>query len=258
MYEDILVAILAKDKAHVLPFYLGCLLKQTYPKKRLHLYIRTNDNIDNTVDILNEFVNEHGYKYGSIYFNSASIQPDLMNYGQHQWNSDRFKILGKIRQDSVEYARRIFAHYFVADCDNFVGPTTIEDLYTVRGLGVVSPMLKSTSLYSNYHVDVDENGYFKDHPQYLQIYNNEIKGCTEVKVIHCTYFIHNKHLASVVYDDSSYRYEYVIFSDSMRKRNIPQYIDNRKLYGFLTFVESSETFEKECEDGWKITFPTFF
>ena len=46
--ETIVVAILAKDKAHCLPFYLQCIYNQTFPKKKTHLYIRTNDNNDNT------------------------------------------------------------------------------------------------------------------------------------------------------------------------------------------------------------------
>ena len=33
-------------------------------------------------------------------------------------------------------------------------------------------------------------------------------------------------------------YEYAIFSDVLRKNNIPRYIDNRENYGFLTFDEN--------------------
>ena len=43
--------ILARDKATTLPRFLNCLLNQTYPKKLIHLYIKTNDNIDARVII---------------------------------------------------------------------------------------------------------------------------------------------------------------------------------------------------------------
>ena len=45
------------------------------------------------------------------------------------------------------------------------------------------------------------------------------------------------------YDDNSYRYEYVIFSDVLRKQKIPQYIDNRKDYGRISFAVTKEEFE---------------
>jgi len=42
------------------------------------------------------------------------------------------------------------------------------------------------------------------------------------------------------YTDESDRYEYVIFSDSARKAGIPQYLDNRQVYGYIAFGEGSE------------------
>ena len=43
-----------------------------------------------------------------------------------------------------------------------------------------------------------------------------------------------------MYDDNSYRYEYVIFSDLARKQNVAQYLDNREFYGYITFAETKE------------------
>ena len=69
----------------------------------------------------------------------------------------------------------------------------------------------------------------------------------EVPVVHCTYFVKNEVLPSVVYDDNSGRYEYVIFSDSLRKAGIPQYIDNRLDYGLLTFCRNAEDFNNDLQ-----------
>ena len=46
--EFVTIAILAKDKAHTLPLYLACIEAQTWPKKNTYLYIRTNNNNDET------------------------------------------------------------------------------------------------------------------------------------------------------------------------------------------------------------------
>jgi hypothetical protein len=247
---DIVIAILAKNKGHCLPLYLKCIYNQIYDKKKLHLYIRTNDNTDNTKEVLDNFINDHGEEYASVYYNNNSISEELKKYDSHEWNSFRFKILGEIRQKSIDYAIKLGAHYFIADCDNYIVPDTLLKMYELRELGIVSPMLESLTAYSNYHYDVDVNGYYKDHENYGKIRNKEINGIFNVKVVHCTYFIGEKFLKDVNYDDNTMRYEYVIFSDTLRKKNISQYIDNRFFYGFLDFNTNEKDF-KICLLGIK-------
>jgi len=237
-YRDpIVVAILAKNKAYSLPIYLDCLLRQTYPKSLLHLYIRTNDNTDTTVPILKAFLEDHGSKYASIFYDDSSISESLKDYKNHEWNAHRFKILGKIRQDSVTYASQKGAHYMVIDCDNFIVPQTFQTLLENAHNGVIAPMLITDTNYSNFHYDIDKNGYYKDHAMYKPVLSRTVKGLIEVPVVHCTYMIHNRYLKDVVYDDESYRYEYVIFSNGLRTRRVPQILDNRTFYGVVEFSE---------------------
>lgn len=225
--------ILARDKERTLPQYLNCLLNQTYPKLNIHLYIKTNDNADTTCDILKQFIKDHGESYASVFYCDADIKHDMTRH--HEWNTDRFKILGKIRQDSIDYALNLKADYFVADCDNFIEPCTLDEMMKIRTLGIISPMLVSSTLYSNYHVKVDDHGYFAGSDNYTPIYFKELKGCIEVAVVHCTYFINHETLTHISYDDDSCKHEYVIFSKVLRDKKIPQYIDNRTYYGYLTF-----------------------
>jgi len=258
----IVLAILAKDKEAVLPFYLNCIYNQTYNKKYIHLYIRTNDNTDNTELILNEFIEKYGKEYASVYFDNKSISESLKKYSNHDWDSFRFNILGKIRQDSIDYALRLKAHYFVVDCDNFIIPTTIEKIFKNKDIGVISPMLRTgfnenvkysknitgnNSDYSNYHYSVTENGHYTINNNYWSILNNDITGIIRVCCVHCLYLIPYKYLSLVNYIDNSGRYEYVIFSETLRKNNIPQYIDNTHKYGYLTFTEDKEEFIKEYD-----------
>jgi hypothetical protein len=259
---NILIAILAKDKEFCLPIYLDCLYKQTYPRSKIHLYIRTNDNKDNTTDILKQFIKDHGTEYASVFFDESSISQSLKEFGHHEWNSQRTKILGKIRQDSIDYAKKLNAHYFVADCDNFIVPNTIAELSKNSENGVIAPMLNSNRggdvAYSNYHYDIDKNGYLKKHELYTKVLYRNIKGLIEVPVVHCSYFINVKFLNDIVYDDESHRYEYVIFSHFLRKKNIPQLLDNRIFYGIIEFSESSEQLKGQLETVWKSYYPSKF
>lgn len=261
--HDVLIAILAKDKSICLPFYLTCLVNQTHDKKKIHIYIRTNDNTDNTSDILTKFIDENKDEYASIYYDDTSVSESLKQYKNHEWNSDRFTILGKIRQDSIDYAIKLGVNYFTADCDNYIVPSTIERLLKNKHLGVIAPMLKMypfksphsdnkyiNKYYSNFHYDVDENGYYKRHDNYYKVVDEELVGIISVKCVHCAYFIPTAALQYCSYSDTTKRHEYVIFSDSLRKNNIKQYIDNTLPYGFLTFAETTGHYELEYE-YWK-------
>lgn len=60
----VVVAILAKNKTHCLPRYLGCLERQTWPRANTIVYIRTNDNTDDTEHVLQIWIESH--KWGPL------------------------------------------------------------------------------------------------------------------------------------------------------------------------------------------------
>ena len=243
MSEDlVVVAILVKDKAHCLPFYLSLLEAQSYPKEKMALWIRSNNNNDNSIEIIEDWLKKVSINYHSVFKDYSDVIQPVQKYGQHEWPEERLKVLGKIRQESIDYAIGLGAHYFVADADNFIKKGVVETLLKT-GLPAVAPLLRNElhgRLYANYHFKIDPNGYYQDHPLYCSVLFHEIKGLIEVPVIHCTYFLRNEILPFVKYEDSTSRYEYVIFSDSLRKSNIKQYIDNRNDYGVLSFAENKE------------------
>ncbi len=244
--EYVTIAILAKDKAHTLPMYLRCLEEQTWPAENTYLYIRTNNNTDNTAQVLRDWIDRVGNRYAKIYFDDSDVDVNVEQFGQHEWNYTRFKVLGDIRQASVDWAYEHNSHYFVADCDNLIFPETIESMFQTN-LPIVAPLLRcySQKYYSNYHDIVDANGYYTPSVLYYDILDQKVMGIIEVDVVHCTYFIRHEVLDKMSYDDESARYEYVIFSDNARKHNIPQYIDNRTVYGYVSFAENDEEFKDE-------------
>jgi hypothetical protein len=241
--EFVTIAILAKDKAHVLPLYLNLIENQTYPASKIKLYIRTNNNNDHTAVLLEQWIEKVRDRYSEIHYDSSDVIEPVHEYSPHDWNSVRLQVLTRLRQESVEWARARGTHYFVVDCDNFIVPETLEVLLNT-GLPVIGPLLKIAddplSNYSNYHFVTDENGYYKHSSLYFEILYQTIRGLIEVEVIHCTYLVRNEVLDFASYIDGSGRYDYVIFSDTLRKSGISQYIDNRRYYGKLTFCDTEE------------------
>jgi hypothetical protein len=241
----ITIAILAKSKAHCLPMFLRCIERQTWPKAQTYIYIRTNDNTDDTAEILREWMDRLRPHYAGFYFNDTSVTTSLKAFRQHEWNMQRFKVLGAIRQDSLAWAWERRSHYFVVDVDNFIQPFTLKRLVSTN-LPIIAPMLRTGgTLYSNYHSAVDDNGYFLSHPTYLPILNRHIRGIIEQPVVHCTYLVNYDVLRDMLYDDDSMRYEYVIFSHHARQKQIPQYLDNRYEYGRITFAENATELSSE-------------
>lgn len=238
--NNILIAILAKEKNHVLPEYLACIESQTYPKSLIHLWIRTNNNKDDTAITLKRWVNRVGSKYASVHFDDSNVSTRVEDYGQHEWNAPRLNVLCAIRNESIEAAKKLNAHFFIADCDNFIAPHTLQKLADT-GLPAVAPFLTCKgSGYSNYHHCADGDGYFKNCAEYGSI--QTVPALHEVDVIHCTYFIRNSTLPFSRYVDGTGRYDYVILSHGLRQSNQQQYLDTREVYGCLTFAESRAEF----------------
>lgn len=241
--DRVTVAILAKNMAVCLPLYLLMIEEQTFPKAQTLLYVRTNNNSDNTREILEEWIARVKSQYAEVYFNSEDVKDDSSAVSNHEWTSARFTTLGRIRQASVDFANERGTHYFVSDCDNFPRRDAISTLLETN-LPVVGPILRCMEdcrkFYSNYHHKTDQWGYLKPTDSYSTILHQTVTGLIEVDVIHCTYFIRKDILRHVCYQDSTSNHEYVIFSRTLREKNIQQYIDTRGKPGFITFATTPE------------------
>jgi len=233
--RDVVIAMLAKDKEVTLPLFLQCLAAQTFPKDRIHLYIRANDCVDATNDVLQAWVEQHGALYKSVTADYSDIG-GLRQYKNHEWNDHRFSVLAQIRQESVAFAQRLECDYFVVDLDNFIIPDTLQNMYDAR-LPVVAPLLRGVhTVYANYHFSTDDNGYYFGCREYYDVLDGKVRGFIAVNVVHCAYLIRYEALEHVCYDDGSKRFEYVMFSDRLRERGVGQYLDNRQIYGLVAFL----------------------
>ncbi|MCX7383614.1 MAG: glycosyltransferase family 2 protein [Alphaproteobacteria bacterium] len=243
----VLLAILAKQKAGHLQFFLRCIEALDYPPERIALYVRTNNNTDDTADILADWLATVGTRYAGVVFDRSDVAERVQDFAVHEWNAQRFSVLGRIRQESMQAALEHGCDfYFVADVDNFVRPHTLRRLVSLD-LPIVAPFLKCTqltSLYANYHEAVDGDGYLRSTDAYLWLFNQQVRGINEVALVHCTYLVRADAIPRLRYSDGSGRHEYVVFADSARRAGIAQYLDNRDIYGYVTFDEDSVAAER--------------
>ena len=270
-------AVLAKDAESTLSLYLDCLYQQDYDKSLITIYFRTNDNSDNTEQIIEKFISNHGHEYGKIIFDSSSVDARLKDFDNHEWNPLRFAILGSIRNKSLELALESDCDfYFVSDVDNFIIPQTLSSLVGLN-LEIVAPLLHnarsteakeqglgSGDAYSNFHCDIDEIGAYRHSQNYLPILNRDIIGIHLVPLVHCTYLVRRNIIPHLDYLLNSSNYEYRNFSISAVNNSIHQYLDNRKVYGYLSLLDDAETSREKLpslswysEVGSKISFKVF-
>ena len=238
--KDITIALLVKQKAAILPSWLEMIEALDYPKERINLFVRTNNNTDNTTAILRQWVSKVQGAYRQIHFDDSDASVEVEKYGVHEWNAQRFALLAAIRDSSIAWARGVDSDYFVVDCDNYLVPDTLRRLQAWN-VPVVAPLLHCVDPeqpgYSNYHSLITPTGYYVEHENYYNFLAGRIRGCIEMPVVHCTYYIKGEYLPQISYHDGSEDYEYVIFSRNLRAKGIPQYLDNTKLYGYLTLRE---------------------
>jgi hypothetical protein len=241
----VLLAVHSKDSSGLLDLYIKCVENLDYPKNRIHLYIRTNNNKDNTSEILLNWANKCRGIYADVEIDTSNVEQNIEKYDRHEWNAERFSVLGKIRQASLKRTLETDCDfYFVIDSDNYILPHTLRNLVDLN-LPIVAPLLRKIlpngfeDPYANLHYACDDNGYYKNHPMYDLVINRTVKGIFEVSVVHCTYLIRRSEIEKLTYCDGTSHYEYVIFSNSARKNGIKQYIDNRTPYGGVIFESDS-------------------
>ena len=238
----VFVAILAKQKEKMLPAWLKSLEQWDYPKDKMILYVRSNNNTDNTEQILKDWLETNRKWYRFVVEDYENLEVPVQNFDVHEWNPTRFKALGAIRERSLEGAWHAEADfYWVVDVDNFVKPHVLSKMVS-HNLPVVAPMLRMADpeqpAYSNFHLLANVRGYYLDDMRYYQVLKQEIKGLIICDVVHCTYLIRKDVYEDVIYLDGTDDYEYVIFSRNLRQKNIPQYLDNTEVYGWLSTREN--------------------
>jgi len=186
---------------------LAGLLKQTANKQAIHIVLLS------TIDV-SEF---------------TTFQ--LLN--QREYASLTYYVGDRPYEHLLDTAIKMGSSMMIMQANHLLESHTLQTLLDSRDKGVIAPMLLSKTRYSNYHAKVDANGYCLDDPMYDDLLYKRVKGQIAVPVVNGIYFVHHTLLGSISYTDGTKRDSYVIMSDMLRKKGIPQYLDNRREYGTI-------------------------
>ncbi|XP_047115562.1 glycosyltransferase 25 family member [Schistocerca piceifrons] len=247
----VVIAILVRNKAHTLPYFLTLLERLEYPKDRISLWIRSDHNEDSSLEILKKWLTTVENDYHSISAELLSSPPDRLP-GENSsvaWSKQRFTHVIQLREEALMVARYVWADYvWFLDCDVFLtNPNTLQ-LLVQENLTVAAPMLRSDGMYSNFWAGMTEEYYYQRTEDYQPILYRERTGCFSVPMVNSATLINLKRTASTkltfvqnkipAYDGP---YDDIItFAIGANKSGIPLHICNTEPFGYISIPLGDE------------------
>ncbi|KRF98362.1 uncharacterized protein Dwil_GK27803 [Drosophila willistoni] len=269
LLPTVLVTLLVRNKAHVLPMFLSYLAQLDYPKDRIAIWVRCDHSSDNSIEILQEWLEHTADFYHSV--NYALDNDETKGQSHHNetspydWPVSRFKHVIALKEEAFEYARDIWADFvFFLDSDVMLTEKqTLKSLIGLR-LPIVAPMLLSEGLYSNFWCGMTEDYYYQRTDEYKEIYQVKKLGVFQVPMIHTAVMVdmNYKRTRNLTFDrvrlqemqknrGQSPIYEgpaddIIVFAISANSSGIPLHVSNELAFGYvLQPLEPSDTLEQD-------------
>ena len=260
-WPTVMVALFVRNKGHLLKNTLALLQKQDYPKDRISLYIRSDHNEDNTIDILEHWLeNSTEYHSKDVILNRENVRFGDQNQGPLEWSDSRFFHMINLKQGALEHARFIWADWvWFLDADVFLtSPETLKDMVLKNDMVIVSPLLTSVGLYSNFWAGMTESYYYTRTEDYKPILERKRKGCFAVPMVHSSFFVNLKKKESAYLsfetvdedlDDEIPFDDIIRFAISAKFNGIELNICNEMPYGYIMLpLEDKQTFEDDLDN----------
>lgn len=251
----LLIAVILRNKAHVLPHFFGYLEQQSYPKSRISLWIYTDHNVDQTVDMVNTWAETMSDGYHNINVTNEDgdkFFPD--EEGAQKWTPERYWHVIRLREEAIRVARSLWADFiFFLDGDALLSnPRTIQDLVE-ENKTVIAPMLDSRSAYSNFWCGMNEKGYYERTDEYMPILEKEKVGVFPVVMVHSATLINLNHADSrkLTYDPRKLEGytgpndDVIAFAHSAKFAGVEMFVSNKDLYGHILAPTESPAQEAE-------------
>lgn len=264
---QIVLSVHPFNKFNELPFVLSGIELQNYPKNRINILVQTevyrsvlggqydraiehlkyNDLTIRTLKIWKSSVES---EYHRFELKIGELEDDEDAYATEYWSTSRYERLMNLKSSGFHYALDQWADYcLLQDADVILtNPHTYRSALAGDAPSILSPMLFSFKLYSNFWAGLDANGnYYKRTDDYVPILERQQVGRFEVPMVYSLVFIS---LRSEKARNLKFRFkdleedrliklnetpfdDIIVFAKSARSLGLPMYVDNREVYGFL-------------------------
>ncbi|XP_030016740.1 procollagen galactosyltransferase 2-like [Sphaeramia orbicularis] len=253
----VLITILARNVQHSLPYFLGCIDRLDYPKDRISIWAASDHSLDNSTEMLQEWLRGVQHLYHSVEWRPAERPSSYAEEaGPKHWPNARFTQVMKLKQAALRSARRMWADYILfVDSDNLLSNRLVLSHMMAENRTIVAPMLESRSLYSNFWCGMTAQGYYRRTPEYIPIRDWKRQGCFPVPMVHSTFLLDLRRSASRAltfhppHPDYAYHLDDImVFAFSAKQAEVQMYVCNKEHYGYLPVpLRQHQTMEDEEE-----------
>ena len=221
---SVLVGLVARPDDPALPLHLACIESLDWPRSALRVCIvlappsadapqRASDELR---PHLQHWIDRLGPQYAGLEVQAAPA-------------------VGAGRDALLEAVHRHHCDFVLATSPaHFLRPCTLREL-VVLGLPIVAPMLRALApqdASSNFSLDVDELGAPRECDPDRWIVERRVRGVIEVSAVTGTCLIRADIARNLQHADATGRPCEAIFASSARHAAVPQYVDNRQVYGY--------------------------
>ncbi|XP_018577272.1 glycosyltransferase 25 family member [Anoplophora glabripennis] len=239
----ILISILVRNKAHTLPYFLSNLERLNYPKNRISLWIRSDHNIDRSIEILRLWISSVKGDYHSINTEFSDLERGFpQEQSPAHWTVDRFNHVINLRESALDHARLMWADFFLAiDCDVFLINRETLNYLVSKNFTVVAPMLRSDGLYSNFWHGMTEDYYYQRTDEYKPVLNRQSVGCFNVPMVHSCVLINLRksesdmltYVPGNIKDFNGPNDDIITFAVGANRSGISLNLCNEEIFGFV-------------------------
>ncbi|XP_053863365.1 inactive glycosyltransferase 25 family member 3 [Malaclemys terrapin pileata] len=251
----VVIAILARNSEHSLPHYLGALERLDYPKERISVWCATDHNIDNTTEILWEWLTAMEKHYRYIEWKSVeepSSYPDEL--GPKHWTDERYEHVMRLKQEALSFARAKRADYLLlTDTDSILTNNQTLTFLISQNKSVIAPMLDSQTYYSNFWCGITPQGYYRRTADYFPTKNRQRVGCFAVPMVYATFLLdlRKEGTSELAFHPPHPNYTWpfddiIVFAYSCQAAGVQIYVCNQERFGYINVpVKSHQTLEDE-------------
>ncbi|XP_030061214.1 procollagen galactosyltransferase 2 isoform X2 [Microcaecilia unicolor] len=209
----VLLAILARNAAHTLPYFLNCLDQLDYPKNRLAIWAATDHNIDNTTALLREWLKNIQNLYHFVEWRPMEEPWSYLDeIGPKHWTNSRFTHVMKLRQAALRTAREKWADYILGYYKRTPDYVLIREWKKTGCFPV--PMIHSTFLIDLRKEASAKLAFYPPHPDYTWTYD-----------------------------------DIIVFAFSSRQAGVQMHICNKEHYGYLSVpLKPHQTLQEDLEN----------
>ncbi|KAA0203617.1 hypothetical protein HAZT_HAZT002377 [Hyalella azteca] len=240
---SIMVVLLARNKEHTLPYFLTLFEQLDYPKSRMALYIRADHCEDQTIPILETWLQEN-----KKFYHSTDVMLDrnstlYMGESSRTERSDSsYEGIIDIKEAALAKARSMWADYVLfLDMDIFIVEPDIINILLEENQPIIAPMIHSLGKYSNFWGGMSEDYWYVRTDQYLDILEKKQKGCFSVPMVH-SFVLVNLKVSDTDYltfnPDNVQGHllpldDIIAFAVSAREAGLEMTICNEATYGYM-------------------------